>query len=202
MNLVTMRANVRRDLKDEDSGAYRWTDDEIDRAIQRAVTAYSLYSPREMKSTLATVNGSAQLDISSLTSRVSVDKVEYPISHEPRQFARFSVYQDILYFEETEGDGANCYVYWTTVHSLITASSSILTIHDDLIALGASAYAALAIAQYHTNRANYGGQDVDMDYKSWGDIRLADFITQCKKLNSKLRSNTLLAKLGGQNNGL
>jgi hypothetical protein len=193
MNLVTMRANVRRDLKDEDSGAYRWTDDEIDRAIQRAVTTYSLYSPREMKSTVATVDDSTELDISSLPARMSVDKVEYPISQEPRAFTPFTVYIDTLYFEEAEGDGTNCYIYWTAVHSLIAGSSSLPAIHEDLIALGATAYAALALSQYSTNKANYGGQDVDRDYQSWGDLRLADFITQCKKLKSKLRANTMIA---------
>jgi len=33
MNLSDMRTIVRRDLKDEDAGNYRWTNDELDRHI-------------------------------------------------------------------------------------------------------------------------------------------------------------------------
>jgi hypothetical protein len=75
MNLSLMRTNVRRDLKDEDPANYRWTNDQVDRAIARAVSELSQYCPLEMKSTLATTDGDKKLDISSLTSRVSVDKV-------------------------------------------------------------------------------------------------------------------------------
>ena len=71
MDLEEMRANVRRDLKDEDDSNYRWTDDEVDRAIARAVKEFSQYCPREMKSTLATVDSSIELDISSLTLSIS-----------------------------------------------------------------------------------------------------------------------------------
>jgi hypothetical protein len=193
MNLELMRANVRRDLKDEDSGNYRWSDDEIDRAIERAVSEFSKYCPCEMKSTLVTVAGDTTLDISGLTARVSLDRLEFPVGNTPRTFTSFEVYQDTLYFLETEGDGENCYVYWTTLHTVTTNSSTIPTRYEDLIALGASAYAISAQAQYSTNRANYGGQDVDIDYKSWADKRLAEFLAACKKIPRKLKTNNLLA---------
>ncbi len=192
MNLSDMRTNVRRDLKDEDASNYRWTDDEIDRAIARAVKEFSQHCPREMKSTLATVDDSIELDISSLTDRVSVDKVEFPQDNEPRTFARFEVYQDTLYFLNTQGDGENCYIYWTTIHTLDGVTSTIPTRHEDLVALGAAAYAALAQSQYSTNRANYGGEDVDRDYSSWAKARLKEFQEGCKKISKKLKVNKLI----------
>lgn len=192
MNLATMRTNVRRDLKDEDASNYRWTDNEIDRAIARAVSEFSKYSPREMKSTLATVSGSIALDISALTDRVSIDRLEFPVSNEPRTFTRFEVYQDTLTFLDTEGDGNNCYVYWTAVHTLGASTSTIPTRYEDLIALGASAYAALAQSQYSTNRANYGGEDVDRDYKTWADTRLREFIQSCQKAASRFKYRKMI----------
>lgn len=185
MNLSTMRTNVRRDLKDEDASNYRWTDDEIDRAIAKAVKEFSLYVPREMKSTLATVDNSIELDISTLTDRISVDKVEFAIDQEPRLFTRFEVYQDKLYFRETEGDGNNCYVYWSKLHTLDVTTSTLPAQHEDLVALGAAAYAALAQAEYSTNKANYGGQDVDRDYRSWAEARLREFIKGCNQASKK-----------------
>ena len=124
MNLSDMRTLVRRDLKDEDNSNYRWQDNEIDRAIGRAVAELSRYVPREMKSTIATVDGSREIDISSLTDRVSVDRVEFPIDETPRQFQRFSVYADtITLIGDVEGDGEDCYIYWGKVHTLDGSTS-------------------------------------------------------------------------------
>jgi hypothetical protein len=189
MNLTLMRANVRRDLKDEDSGNYRWTDDELDRAIARALSKFSEYCPQEMKATLATVDGDEELDISSLTSRISIDTVEYPEG----QSAKFSVYQDTLFFTETQGDGENCIIYYSAMHILDAGNSSIPTRHEDLVALGAAGIAALSMAEYSTNRANYGGANTDMDYMSWGTQRYQEFIQDCLKLKRKLKTNTLIA---------
>lgn len=191
MNLSTMRANVRRDLKDEDAANYRWTSDEIDRAIARAVAEYSLHVPRQMKTALATVNDSMELDISSLADRISVDRVEFPTGNEPRTFQRFEVYQDTLTFLETEGDGNNCYVYWSALHTLDVSSSTLPAHHEDLIALGATAYATLSQSQYSTNTASYGGENVDRDYLYWARGRLMEFERALKKAGGKLKQGSL-----------
>ena len=62
MNLGDMRTLVRRDLHDEDSGNYRWTNDELDRHISRAVKDFSEAIPYEQKATKATTSGSRELD--------------------------------------------------------------------------------------------------------------------------------------------
>ncbi len=191
MDLATMRGLVRRDLKDEDAANYRWTDDEIDRAIARAVKEFSLYVPRQMKATLATVAGSTEVDISSLPDRVGVDRVEFPVGSTPRVFARFEVYQDTLTFLETQGDGNNCSIYYSKVHTLDGATSTIPTRHEDLIALGASAYATLAQSQYSTNKATLGGENVDRDYLYWARGRLMEFQKAIRKAGSRLKQGSL-----------
>ena len=181
MNLSDMRTLVRRDLKDEDASNYRWQDNEIDRAIGRAVAELSRYVPREMKSTIATVDGSREIDISSLTDRVSVDKIEFPAGEHPRQFQRFTVYADTLtLIGNVEGDGNNCYVYWGKVHTL-AATSTIPSHLEDILALGAAAYAVLAQTQYRTDTAGFGGDKADTDYQSWGSAMLKQFTSQLKR---------------------
>ena len=182
MNLTTMRTLVRRDLKDEDASNYRWQDNEIDRAIGRAVVELSRYVPREMKSTVATVAGSREIDISSLTDRVSVDKIEFPADEHPRSFQRFSVYQDTLtLIGDVEGDGEDCYVYWGKVHTLDGSTSTIPTYLEDVLALGATAYAVLAQTQYRIDVAGHGGEQADRDYQAWGDIMLRNFKDALKR---------------------
>ena len=51
-NIAEVRANVRKDLHDEDSAAYRWTDAVLDRHITRAVREYSIEAPLEQRTTL------------------------------------------------------------------------------------------------------------------------------------------------------
>jgi hypothetical protein len=181
MNLTDMRTLVRRDLKDEDNFNYRWQDNEIDRAIARAVAELSRYVPREMKSTIATVASSREIDISTLTDRVGVDRVEFPVGETPRSFQRFSVYSDIITFiGDVEGDGEDCYIYWGKVHTM-GATSTIPSYLEDVLALGAAAYAVLVQTQYRTDTAGFGGERADTDYQSWGTAMLKEFKAQLKR---------------------
>lgn len=194
MDLNTMRTLVRRDLKDEDNSNYRWQDNEIDRAIQRAVIELSRYIAREMKSTVATTDGSREIDITSLTDRVSVDRVEFPIGEAPRQFQRFVPYSDIITLVGgAEGDGGNCYIYWSKVHTLDNSPSTIPGYLEDVLALGSAAYVVLAQAQYRSDVAGIGGDRADTDYQSWGSAMLKEFKAELKRFGRgrKFKQSTL-----------
>jgi hypothetical protein len=190
MDLMIMRSRVRRDLKDEEL-PQRFTDDDLDRAIARAVTELSKYCPLQQKTVIATVSGSYDLNISSLAGRLSVDRVEFPVDETPRRYIRFEIYQDILTLKESQGDGANCALYWTRPHILDESASTIPPHLEDLVALGATAYAALVLSQYATDKANYGGENVDRDYLYWARGRIMDFQAGLNKLKSKVRINQL-----------
>jgi len=182
MDLSTMRTLVRRDLKDEDAANYRWQDNEIDRAISRALAELSRYVPREMKSTIATTGASREIDISSLTDRVSVDRVEFPVGNTPRSFQRLVVYADTITLTgSVEGNGEECYIYWGKVHTLDGVGSTIPSYLEDVLALGAAAYAVLAQTQYRTDTAGFGGDRADTDYQSWGNAMLKEFKSQLRR---------------------
>ncbi|MDD5313475.1 MAG: hypothetical protein PHO26_10610, partial [Dehalococcoidia bacterium] len=183
--LSTIRALVRRDLKDEDQAVYRWTDDEIDRAIDKAVLEYSEYSPLQQLTALATVSSSAQVDISTLTDRIDVLQVEHPISENPRQFRRFTVWADILTFlDGYYGDGENCNVYWLKKHSIGASSSTVPVSHEGIIALGAAAFAISSQAQYQVDMANTGGQKVNKDYNFWSKSVFDQFYIALERIRS------------------
>ncbi len=182
--LTTIKTAVRRDLKDEDNSNYRWQDTEIERAIARAVAELSRYVPREMKATIATTDGSREIAMTTLTDRVSVDRIEFPIDEHPRQFQRFTVYMEtITLIGDVEGDGANCYVFWGKVHTLDGSTSTLPTYLEDVLALGAAAYAVLAQTQYRTDTAGIGGEQADRDYQSWGNTALEEFKAQLKRFS-------------------
>ena len=118
MNLSEMRALVRKDLHDEDDSDYRWTDDELNRCIGLALKELAEAIPLEQKAVLATTAGLHEIDISTLTGRVMVEAVEYPLECNPAVFQRFSVWGDTLTLQgEMVPDGSNCQVYYGKLHT-------------------------------------------------------------------------------------
>ena len=188
-----MRASIRRDLKDEDSSNYRWSDNEIDRAIERAVLDYSLYCPLEQKNTVATVNLSADVSLATLADLVDVISVEHPVDQLPAQYRPFRAWGGtITFLNGYTGDGANCYIRWLKKHSIGAGSSTVPTAHEAIIALGATAFAISSQAQYQVNTANTGGGSVDNDYTQWSKERFKQFYDALARIatysNRKLKS--------------
>jgi len=192
--IETIRADVRRDLRDE-SSPYTWSDDEIDRAIARALYDYSLLRPRQVKTTKATTAGSRTIDISSMTYRISVDRVEFPVGQHPRRFQRFEVYGDTLtLLGDDAGNGGNAYIYWGQRHTIDGSQNTVDHAHHHIIALGAAAYAALNWSVDTVNTVNVGGPNVDRDYQAWGQEAMARFKDHLKRLARTLKRTVLVTE--------
>jgi hypothetical protein len=177
VNLSEMRTRVRRDLHDEDPANQRWTDDELDRHIERAVRELSLAIPLEAKATLTTTEGSRDISLASLSDLVAVEAVEYPVDKYPPSYIPFSLWADTLTLlvDATPPGDQSVNIYYGEMHTLDTTTSTILPHLEELVASGAAAYAALEWASFATNRINVGGQDVWRQYLTWGQERLAVF---------------------------
>ncbi len=177
MDLPTMRTRVRRDLRDEDSTNERWGDGELDRHIARAVQELSLSAPVEAQSTLQTVADSRDLNVATLTDRVSIDAVEYPTGEYPASFVEFSLWGETLTLLVTGVPGADkdVVVRYSKLHTLDGSSSTLAQALEDVVASGAAAYAALEWSSYATNRVNVGGADTWRDYHTWAQERMAAF---------------------------
>ena len=190
MNLTDMRARIRKDLHDEDSQNYRWTDSDLDRHIDHAVRELSLSCPLEAKATLSTTAESRDLSLSSLSGLVEIEAVEYPAGNYPSSYVRFSAWADTLtlLIDSLPGDSEDVYVYYGKLHTLNADSSTLPAKLEDLAALGAAAYAAIEWASFATNRVNLGGAETWRNYLTWGQDRLADFM---KGLAKHSRKNTV-----------
>jgi len=188
MNLTDMRAMVRRDLHDEDDGNYRWTDDELNRHIARAVKDLSEYLPSEQKATKATTSGLRELDILNLSDRVMMMAVEYPVDQFPRRYQRFSLWGDTLtILSEEIPDGSNAYVYYGKLHTLDADGSTIPGRYEDLVAAGAAGYAAVEWAIFAVNRVNVGGDTTPREFLGWGRERLNFFRQELRRLGRRNR---------------
>lgn len=190
-SLTTIRGTVRTDLHDEDPANERWEDAELDRHIKRALLEYSQVSPLEQKTTLQTTAGSREIDVSSLAPRVRIVAAEYPAGEYPPAYVPFSRWGDTLTMDLTAepGSAQDVNIYWHKVHT-INGSVTYPSTHDDIIAGGAAAYAALEWASFASNRLNVGGDDVWGRYMEFGRVRLAAFKEQLRLLPEANRART------------
>jgi len=196
MNISEMRTIIRRDLHDEDAANYRWTNDELDRHIGHALDQFSHALPLEDAADIATTGGSRDVDISSLSTRVMIEAVEYPLGSYPPMYQRFALWQDTLtILSDIVPDGSDARIYYGKLHTLDASSSTIPTQHEDLVALGAAAYALLEWANYAINRINVGGADTASAYYRQGSEMLARFRKELKRLGrtNKVRVRQLYA---------
>ncbi len=176
MNLSEMRARLRRDLHDEAPGQQRWTDAELDRHLQRAVRETSLAIPREAVAEL-TAPGGRQLDISPLADLVRVEAVEYPVGLFPPSLVPFSLWGSSLTIlgDVFPRPGEQVRIYYGALHRLEEAHSTLPQALEELVLLGAAAYAALEWAGYAADRINVGGEEVWQRFLTWGREMLSQF---------------------------
>ena len=188
MNLTEMRTIVRRDLHDEDDTNYRWTDEELDRHIAHAVKDFSEAIPYEQKAIKATTSGSREIDISTLTDRIMIEVVEYPVDKFPKKYQRYSLWADTLTLLGDEiPDGSNAHIYYGKLHTIDAEGSNIPTKHEDLVATGACGYAAVEWAAYAINRVNVGGLMTPKEFLTWGKEKFRYFKAELKRLGRRNR---------------
>jgi hypothetical protein len=188
MNLAEMIAVVRQDLHDEDSSNYRWTDNVLTRHLNRVLAELSESIPVPVKATVSTVAGARELDISSLTDRIMVAAVEYPLGETPPGYQQFSIWGDtLMIITGPRPDGNNCNIYYGVAHSMNAESSTLPAKYVDLVAGGICAYAAVELALYTINRVNAGGPDTPGTLLEWGNQKLKIFRQELKRLGRRNR---------------
>jgi len=188
MNLIEMRARVREDLQDTDAQNYRWTDDEVDGAIDRVVTDYSLHAPIEQQGDIATTDGDTELDISSLSGLLGVKSVEFPIGQTPKYYQRTEYWAGHLYMQD-EGNGNDARVRWLKSHTLDASSTTIPTEHEEIIVLGATGYLAMSASASTVDTAFIAGRYGTTSYRAWGKERLDRYD---KKLKAIARTSKVI----------
>ena len=190
MNLSQMIIRVRQDLQDTDQNHYRWTDGEIEAAIQRCVWEYSLKVPLEQESDIPTTEGDSELDISDLVGLLQVVSVEFPLGRKPRHLQRFERYAGRLYMEDA-GDGTDARVRWLKLHSITVQGSTIPPEHEEIIILGATGYLAMSASAYTVDKATISGRFATQGYSRWAGERLGRYDQKLKEISRRAK---LIAK--------
>ena len=185
--IATIRARMRRDLKDPDSA--RWSDDDLDRHIEHAVRDISLAAPLRARAEGLSFPdpASRQVDISGLAGLIAVRYVEYPVGEFPRRYRHWNVWDQTLEVETgtlpTAGD--SLYVYYDKMHSVDSEGSTLGPELEEVCAVGAEGYAAIEWGAYSVNKVNIGGRPTPQEFTAWVQDRLERFREELKRLRRR-----------------
>src|SRR5207244_1895770 len=104
--------------------------------------------------------------VASLTNLIDIEAVEWPTGEFPPARVGWSEWQTTITLDVVAAPTSvqNVNVYWTKVHTLDGSGSTMPVAHEELIAAGGAAYAALDWTSFAINRINTGGGDV------WGTV--------------------------------
>lgn len=173
--IADIRARIRKDLHDTDASSYHWPDSQLDRHIERALDELSLAIPQEKTLSLATTAGSRELSLGSVEGLIDIETVEFPIGGFPPTYVDFSRWSDTLTLNLEEApSGETAAIFYTARQTLDDDGTSLPGSLEDLLCMGAAAYAALEQSVFTIDRLNTGEQ-VARDYEDWGRARLTAF---------------------------
>ena len=177
MNQSEMRSRLRIDLHDEDSANYRWTDNQLDRHMGRAVRELSAARPRPDVATIQTGSAGRTVSLASLADLIRVEAVEFPADESPPSYVDFGLRgPDLtLLVEEGPGAGESVKVFYGRLHTLNDATSTIPAHLEELVLAGAAGYAAMDWSGHAINSINLGGPQTWRHFLVWGQEKLAYF---------------------------
>lgn len=174
--LPDVRDRVRKDLHDTDALAYRWSDAQLERHIDRAMSELSAAMPQELTATLATTAGSRDLSLATLAGLIEVEAAEHPVGLFPPSYIGYSMWAATLTLHsETAPAGEAAKLYYTARHALDGTGTTLSAFHVDVLVTGAAAYAALEQAVFLTDRVSTGGEGTAEGYGAYGRARLTAF---------------------------
>jgi len=104
----------------QDTGNAIWTAAEIGTVLDRCLIEIARYRPYMVKETLTTTADSRDLDISSITDLVGIEKLEYKVDKYPQQWHNWDLFGDTLTMRVATAPVADesVYLYCRKAHHL------------------------------------------------------------------------------------
>lgn len=181
MTLSEFRSSLRNELFDPADNEARFSDANLDHAIDRALTELSRAVPWTRDATLTTSADSRLVDLSSLADVWSVEELEWPTGHYPPRLCTFMVLPTsdgapgfvFLLVPEAPGAAEPVRVRWGTKHVGSDSQWTLPEAYTGLLTTGAYAFACLAYATPQSDNFRYqdgqqgAGVDTSMVSGAW-----------------------------------
>ena len=181
--LAELRGRVQVDL--DDAGAATWSTAELERAIRRALRDYSRATPYRTDGVLTVATAGREQDLLTLTGLCGVERVWFPYySGEPDLLPTWVPFEmrpgsALFVLGSTSPEvGDKLRVYYWKLHTINGLDSATATTvpdaDDDLLAMGASGYAALEKSRSAIGSVQVSGY-TPVHWSRWADGRLERF---------------------------
>jgi len=181
--LATLRDRVEATLQDATNAT--WSTDDIDEGIRQALQQYTLTNPHRAIGTIALSADGREIDISSLTGLINVERVWWDYdSTDPRHPPRWRNFEiwpgSLLYVNDTDEpqNGDTVRVWYTLPHTLNGLDSETTTTlppaDDSLVVTGAAANAALFRSAEISEVFTVDGWSPKR-LREWGLLKMEDF---------------------------
>ena len=165
LKLSEVIAKVRQVLRDQFATIpVEWTDAQITAHIESTLKELSRVSSYQTKETKTTTSGSKDIDISAITNLLYVDRVEFRVDQNPKEFRNFEVWGNTLTMDISSLPGVeDAYLYCAKIHTLTEAASTLSPFQEDLLIKGVAIQAATVNA-----RKDPSGQIERWGANQWG----------------------------------
>lgn len=192
--LADILTRVRQDIRDTAS-PQEFSDSELTRFVERARDEVSAAQPRERETTLTTDGTTRNLSLATLTNRFDVYSVEYPTGQWPPEYVSFEVWGDVLtmHLDAVPAAAQNAKVRWGSIHTLDAAGTTLTERQEDVVVLGAAAYALSAFAAQGSHKLLAGGATAQRALSSEAASRTRAYTGALRRLRSRLRRSQLYA---------
>jgi hypothetical protein len=157
--LTNLVYRLRQVLKDSDSAAYRWIDEELRRHLLQAIDELSQVLPDEQRTALTTTPGSRDLSLAALYGLLDIEAIEYPAGLFPPAYVQFQTWGETLTLLSPGAPAGSepVNVYWNRRHEVELRASTLPPEAEEAVIIGAAGHAAEAWSAFATNRANVAG---------------------------------------------
>ncbi|HEM61198.1 MAG TPA: hypothetical protein ENO24_02815 [Chloroflexi bacterium] len=182
--LSEVRDLVEQDL--DDAGNAIWSTSDIDRAIKKALVEYSRICPQEAVATITLEADGREISTSALTGMTSIVRVWCPYTsadpEDPPQWRRWELWGPTLMILDgaTPASGEAVRIYYHQQHTIDgldgESTTTVPTEDEEVIVLGAAAYAALQQARGAVGEAGVSTETPE-HWLIWGQRRWDDFCT-------------------------
>lgn len=182
--LTTLRDRV--ELYLQDSGNNIWSTGTLDEAITQALSEYSRAMPQHLITTVTLASDTRELDVSSVTGLIGVDRVWLPYTaadpEHPAYSRHFEYWRDsdILYFpDDDEPQSAEVarvfYQAQQALSGLDGAAATTFPVEDEeMLITGSAGYAALSRTVDLTEKITISQKTSDQ-VSAWGELQLVAF---------------------------
>ncbi len=187
VDISTLRALLALDLGDVEGST--WTEDELDRALEKALREYNLWLPMRQEVVLTLEEDGRQVDLCALEGLLGVERVWFPYEEDawPAQWCPFECIGPALTILTQAAPQAGQQLrltYWAAhgIAGLSGAKTTSMPAEDlELLLLGAAGCAALERSRSAVGTINVSGY-TPVHWAEWAKSRLEEFQRRLREL--------------------